>query len=276
MNGNPSAKCISSPTGDVESDAEGDNDTISHHMNSDPGIPHRAIPSRASEKRVNSNPGNWRSVLRSEEARTYILDPKASPFVPKCSPVDKPTSDGFNLVELDRQHTTLDDWGWWQNYLRLSGALHDGQSMSLTEPELDPILRRGINRIKYSPSPGQRRLAKKQARATKWRTNQWHKELYNATRQSMRQIRKLTEPSLPNTIDKYMEKLKPTTKELEARTTKNWKLLKRGSKKYSIKKSAREYVAKTARQQAQMDRLIADWSKGGYGSIDLKKPEGVI
>ena len=25
-----------------------------------------------------------------------------------------------------------------------------------------------------------------------------------------------------------------------------------------------------------MDRLIADWSKGGYGSIDLKKPEGVI
>ena len=39
MDGNPSAKCISSPTGDVESDAEGDNDTISHHMNSDPGIP---------------------------------------------------------------------------------------------------------------------------------------------------------------------------------------------------------------------------------------------
>ena len=70
--------------------------------------------------------------------------------------------------------------------------------------------------------------------------------------------------------------LKPTTKELEARTTQNWNLLKRGSKKSAIKRSAREYVAETSRQQAQMDRLIANWTKGGHGHIDLKKTEGVI
>ena len=64
-----------------------------------------------------------------------------------------------------------------------------------------------------------------------------------------------------------MKKLKPTTKELEARTTKNWKLLKHDSKNYSIKKSAREYVAETERQRAQMDRLIADWSKGGHDTL---------
>ena len=194
MDGNPSAKCISSPTGDVESDAEGDNDTISHHVNPDPDIPHRVILPQALETRVHINPENWRSVLRSEEAKKYILNPKASPFVPRCLPVDKPTPDGFNLVELDKQHILPDNWGWWQNCLRLSGALHDGQPMSLTEPEFDSILRHGLNRIKYSPSSGQRRLAKKQARAARWRTNQWHKELTIATRQSMRQIQKLTKP----------------------------------------------------------------------------------
>ena len=63
MDGSPSAKCISSPTGGVESKAEGDNDTISHHANSDPDIPHRVILPRAPEKGVHINPENWRSVL---------------------------------------------------------------------------------------------------------------------------------------------------------------------------------------------------------------------
>ena len=63
MDGNPSAKGISSPTGGVESKAEGDNDIISHHANSDPDIPHRVISPRVLEKGVHIDPENWRSVL---------------------------------------------------------------------------------------------------------------------------------------------------------------------------------------------------------------------
>ena len=73
-----------------------------------------------------------------------------------------------------------------------------------------------------------------------------------------------------------MKKLQPSTDELMARTTQNWDLLKRGSKKKAINKSAEEYVAETARQKSQMDRLIADWTRDGHGHIDLKKAEGVI
>ena len=39
MEESPSAECISSPTGDVESDAEGDNNPISLHVSSDPDPP---------------------------------------------------------------------------------------------------------------------------------------------------------------------------------------------------------------------------------------------
>ena len=73
-----------------------------------------------------------------------------------------------------------------------------------------------------------------------------------------------------------MKKLQPSTDELMARTTQNWELLKRGSKKKAINKSAEEYVAETARQKSQMDRLIADWTRDGHGHIDFKKAEGVI
>ena len=185
MDESPSAECISSPTGDVESNAEGDNNNISPHVNSDPDISPRPISPRELVKRAHGNPKTWRSVLRSEEVRTSTLDPMTPPFVPRCFPVDKPSQDGFNLIDLDRQHISLDNWGWWQNCLRLSGALHDGQPISLPEPEFDSILRRGLNRIKYSPSPGQQRLAKKQARAAKWQMNKRHKELTNTTRRSM-------------------------------------------------------------------------------------------
>ena len=73
-----------------------------------------------------------------------------------------------------------------------------------------------------------------------------------------------------------MKKLQPSTDELMARTTQNWELLKRGSKKKAINKSAEEYVAETARQKSQMDRLTADWTRDGHGHIDFKKAEGVI
>ena len=55
-----------------------------------------------------------------------------------------------------------------------------------------------------------------------------------------------------------MRRLKPSTDELMAQTTQNWDLLKRGSRKKAINKSAEEYVAETARQKSQMDRLIVD------------------
>ena len=120
MDESPSVECISSPTGDVESNAEGDNNNISPHVNSDPDISPRPISSQELVKRAHGNPKTWRSVLRSEEVRTSTLDPMTPPFVPRCFPVDKPTPDGFNLVELDKQHILPDNWGWWQNCLRIS------------------------------------------------------------------------------------------------------------------------------------------------------------
>ena len=73
-----------------------------------------------------------------------------------------------------------------------------------------------------------------------------------------------------------MDKLQPSDIELQAQTTKNWKLLKREAKKRSINKSAKEYVSETTHQKAQMDHLIADWTKGGHGHIDPKKAKGVV
>ena len=107
---NLSAMCISSPIGDVESRAEGDNNPTPLHMSPDLDHPNPS-PTQAQEKRIHNDPNRWQSVLLSDEDRSRPLDPKAPPFVPRCFPVDKPTPDGFSLVELDRQHISPDNWG---------------------------------------------------------------------------------------------------------------------------------------------------------------------
>ena len=102
MDESPSAECISSPIGDVESKADGDTTNISH-MSSDPNVsPSLNSAQPLEKKRVCGNPVTWRSALRTEDARTSILNPMAPSFVPKCTPVDVPKPDGFNLLYLDR------------------------------------------------------------------------------------------------------------------------------------------------------------------------------
>ena len=124
----------------MESKAEGDTTTISH-MSFDPDISPSPISTRPLEKkRARGNPETWRLALRIEEARTSILDPMTPPYVPICTPVDMPKPDGFNLLYLDRQNILPERWHLWQDCLCLSGALHDGQPISLTEPEFDSIL----------------------------------------------------------------------------------------------------------------------------------------
>ena len=55
MDESPPAECISSHC-DVESDAEGNDNTTSCHANSYPDIPHRVLPPRVQKKRASDNP----------------------------------------------------------------------------------------------------------------------------------------------------------------------------------------------------------------------------
>ena len=117
MEVSPSAECISSRTNDVESKAEGDTTEISQ-ISSDPDVsPSPSTAQPLETKRACGNPVTWRSALRTEDARTSILNPLTPSFVPKCTPVDVPKPDGFNLLYLDRQNILPDRWHWWQNCL---------------------------------------------------------------------------------------------------------------------------------------------------------------
>ena len=127
--------------------------------------------------------------------------------------------------------------------------------------------------LKHSPTPQQRRHAKSQARTAQWRASQQFKERSDLAWQTLKDSHTLTRKKRQSTINWHMKRLQPSTDELMARTTQNWDLLKRGSRKKAINKSAEEYVAETARQKSQMDRLIADWTKDGHGHIDFKRPK---
>ena len=57
-----------------------------------------------------------------------------------------------------------------------------------------------------------------------------------------------------------MKKLAPSTEELQAQVSKDWSKLKRNSKKYKIKTSAKEYVKETQREEKRVEELMRDWS----------------
>ena len=76
--------------------------------------------------------------------------------------------------------------------------------------------------------------------------------------------------------EKFKHKLCPTSKELSNRVDKNWLNMKRGAKKKGRQESAQSYMEELAKEAAKVDSLIADWTRGGHGHMDLKKADGIF
>ena len=77
-------------------------------------------------------------------------------------------------------------------------------------------------------------------------------------------------------MKKFKHKLGPTNEELNDRIDKNWLNMKRGARKKGRQESAQSYREESAKEKAKVDSLIADWTRGGHGHMDLKKANGIF
>ena len=77
-------------------------------------------------------------------------------------------------------------------------------------------------------------------------------------------------------MQKFKHKLGPTNDELNDRIDKKWLNMKRGARKKRTQESARIYREESATEKAKVDSLIADWTRGGHGHMDLKKSDGIF
>ena len=52
--------------------------------------------------------------------------------------------------------------------------------------------------------------------------------------------------------------------------------MKCGTKKKGRQESARSYKEESVKGKAKVDSLIADWTRGGHGQMDLKKANRIF
>ena len=76
--------------------------------------------------------------------------------------------------------------------------------------------------------------------------------------------------------EKFKHKLRLTSKELSNRVDKKWLNTKRSAKKKDRQESAQNYMKESTKEAARVDSLIADWTRGNHGHMDLKKADGIF
>ena len=164
---------------------------------------------------------------------------------------------------MDNADDASQDTNQWElNVSRLVGLTNDGVPPSFSNSEYSFMINKGSKlKVRYSPAPGASQKAYQQQRCGQWRAQQKHKQFKKSfCPPSWRSLKTPSEPESPAGIQKYMKKLAPTTAELQAKVSKDWSKLKKDSKKYRIKTSAREYVKETQQEEKQVKKLIRDWS----------------
>ena len=194
---------------------------------------------------------SWRALNKNHQPTNNTTNPytalrKNQVEVSKSS---QASSDDAMMDNTDDASQSTDQWE--LNVSRLVGMTNDGVPPFFSNSEYSFMVNESSKlKVRYSPAPGARRKAYQQKRTGRWRAQQKHQQFKKSVcPPSWKSLKNPSEPESPAGIRKYMKKLVPTTAELQAKVSKDWSKLKKDSKKYRIKTSAKEYVKETQREE---------------------------
>ena len=230
--------CEGSWLQDMEEDSS--DTTQDEEMCQAPAHPSVPVSNRPSQFKSNRSVRQGKSERAKEHANPNNLPPDMSqtsrlswrkleqqvdysdqPSAPKNGSGEPLPPDEVDMTQDDEMSQTSAEWD--LNTARLVGLVNDGQPSYFTDSEYSHILHEGSNfKVRYTPAPGANQKARQQRRCGNWRAQQKHQQRCQAVCPTWRSLKKSSKADVPREIRKYMKKLEPTVKELQAKVSKDW------------------------------------------------------
>ena len=125
------------------------------------------------------------------------------------------------------------------------------------------IRREGLPELIHRPTNTQRRMAKQQVRTGRWRTNQKHQQAGRSIKKAAKMMMSIKGAMKPDN-DKITQKVLDNC------------IMTRAQAKKNLKRNAQATSDQIQMEKKVMEEMTTDWTRNGFGSFQMKKPEFVF